>query len=313
MKVLVTGGAGFIGSNLAERLVKDGHEVSIIDNLALGKEENFNEIKEKITFYKKSINNDIKKIISGSEVVFHLAALPRVQFSIHNPIESNNANINGSLNLLKQCSDLGVKRFIFSSSSSVYGDQDSLPLKEDMKPNPMSPYALQKLTIEYYCKLFYDIYGLKTISLRYFNVYGPKQDKESTYSNLIPKFIGLIQKNEQPKIHGDGSQTRDFTYVNDVVSANVAAMLSDNKKIFGEVFNIGAGNRVSVNEVAEKIVDLLNSKINPVHISPVVEPKDTLADISKAKNLLEWQPKTNIDQGLEKTVYYFKSLKNNNS
>ncbi|MBS3066127.1 GDP-mannose 4,6-dehydratase [Candidatus Pacearchaeota archaeon] len=311
MKVLVTGGAGFIGSNLAEGLVKGGHEVSIIDNLALGKKENFNEIKEKITFYKGSINDDIRKIINGSEVVFHLAALPRVQFSIHNPIESNNANINGSLNLLKQCTDLGVKRFIFSSSSSVYGDQDSLPLIEDMKPNPMSPYALQKLTIEYYCKLFYDIYGLKTTSLRYFNVYGPKQDKESTYSNLIPKFIGLIQKNEQPKIHGDGSQTRDFTYVNDVVSANVAAMSSDNKKIFGKVFNIGAGNRVSVNEVAEKIINLLNSKINPIHVDPVIEPKDTLADISKAKNMLGWQPKTNIDQGLEKTVHYFKSLKNN--
>ena len=311
MKVLVTGGAGFIGSNLAEGLVKGGHEVSIIDNLALGKKENFNEIKEKITFYKGSINDDIRKIINGSEVVFHLAALPRVQFSIHNPIESNNANINGSLNLLKQCTDLGVKRFIFSSSSSVYGDQDSLPLIEYMKPNPMSPYALQKLTIEYYCKLFYDIYGLKTTSLRYFNVYGPKQDKESTYSNLIPKFIGLIQKNEQPKIHGDGSQTRDFTYVNDVVSANVAAMSSDNKKIFGEVFNIGAGNRVSVNEVAEKIINLLNSKINPIHVDPIIEPKDTLADISKAKNMLGWQPKTNIDQGLEKTVHYFKSLKNN--
>ena len=311
MKVLVTGGAGFIGSNLAEGLVKGGHEVSIIDNLALGKKENFNEIKEKITFYKGSINDDIRKIINGSEVVFHLAALPRVQFSIHNPIESNNANINGSLNLLKQCTDLGVKRFIFSSSSSVYGDQDSLPLIEYMKPNPMSPYALQKLTIEYYCKLFYDIYGLKTTSLRYFNVYGPKQDKESTYSNLIPKFIGLIQKNEQPKIHGDGSQTRDFTYVNDVVSANVAAMSSDNKKIFGKVFNIGAGNRVSVNEVAEKIINLLNSKINPIHVDPIIEPKDTLADISKAKNMLGWQPKTNIDQGLEKTVHYFKSLKNN--
>ena len=311
MKVLVTGGAGFIGSNLAEGLVKGGHEVSIIDNLALGKKENFNEIKEKITFYKGSINDDIRKIINGSEVVFHLAALPRVQFSIHNPIESNNTNINGSLNLLKQCTDLGVKRFIFSSSSSVYGDQDSLPLIEYMKPNPMSPYALQKLTIEYYCKLFYDIYGLKTTSLRYFNVYGPKQDKESTYSNLIPKFIGLIQKNEQPKIHGDGSQTRDFTYVNDVVSANVAAMSSDNKKIFGKVFNIGAGNRVSVNEVAEKIINLLNSKINPIHVDPIIEPKDTLADISKAKNMLGWQPKTNIDQGLEKTVHYFKSLKNN--
>ena len=236
-----------------------------------------------------------------------------MQFSIHNPIESHNANINGSLNLLKHCSDLGIKRFIFSSSSSVYGDQESLPLKETMEPNPMSPYALQKLTIEHYSRLFYKIYGLKTISLRYFNVYGPRQDKESNYSNLIPKFIGLIQKNEQPKIHGDGNQTRDFTHVEDVVSANQAAMASNSQKIFGEAFNIGAGNRVSVNEVAENIISLLNSKIKPVHVDSVIEPKHTLADVSKAKTMLDWQPKTNINEGLKKTVNYFKSLKNNNS
>ena len=198
MKTLVTGGAGFIGSHLVERLVQLGHEVSVIDNLATGKEENLDGIRKKIIFHKESINN-IKEVLEGTDVVFHVAAIPRVQFSIHNPMESHHTNINGSLNLLKQCSDLGIKRFIFSSSSSVYGDQKSLPLEETMKPNPMSPYALQKLAIEHYCKLFHRLYGLKTVSLRYFNVYGPKQDKESNYSNLIPKFIGLIQKNEQPK------------------------------------------------------------------------------------------------------------------
>jgi len=231
MKTLVTGGAGFIGSHLVERLVQLGHEVSVIDNLATGKEENLDGIRKKIIFHKESINN-IKEVLEGTDVVFHVAAIPRVQFSIHNPMESHHTNINGSLNLLKQCSDLGIKRFIFSSSSSVYGDQKSLPLEETMKPNPMSPYALQKLAIEHYCKLFHRLYGLKTVSLRYFNVYGPKQDKESNYSNLIPKFIGLIQKNEQPKIHGDGNQTRDFSYVEDVISANLAAMNSKNQKIF---------------------------------------------------------------------------------
>ena len=313
MKILITGGAGFIGSNLSEKLVRDGHEVLVIDNLASGKEENLAEIRKNITFHKETINNDMKKILDGVEVVFHVAALPRVQFSIHNPIESHHANINGSLNLLKQCADSGIKRFIFSSSSSVYGDQDSLPLKEVMKPNPMSPYALQKLTIEHYSKLFHDVYGLKTISLRYFNVYGPRQDRESNYSNLIPKFIGLMQKNEQPKIYGDGTQTRDFTYVEDVVSANIASMKSNNKKIFGEVFNIGSGNRISVNEIAENISKLLGSKINPVYADPIIEPKHTLADVSKAKNLLDWQPNASISVGLKKTVEYFKNLKSNNS
>ena len=308
MKVIITGGAGFIGSNLAERLVQDGNEVSIIDNLASGKEENLKTIRGNITFHQESINNDVRDILKGAEVVFHTAALPRVQFSIHNPIESHHANINGSLNILKQCSDAGVKKFIFSSSSSVYGDQDSLPLIETMKPNPMSPYALQKLAIEHYCKLFYDIYGLKTINLRYFNVYGPKQDKESNYSNMIPKFIGIIQKDEQPKIYGDGTQTRDFTYVEDVVLANMAAMKSSNKKVFGEVFNIGSGNRTSVNEIAENISKLLGSKINPVYADPIIEPKHTLADVSKAKDLLDWQPNISINAGLKKTVEYFKNI-----
>ena len=313
MKIIVTGGAGFIGSHLVEKLVQEGYEVSVIDNLISGKEENLKAVRKKIIFHKESINNDIKEILNGAEIVFHLAAIPRVQFSIHNPIESHNTNINGSLNLLKHCSDYGIKRFIFSSSSSVYGDQKSLPLKETMMPNPMSPYALQKLTIEYYCKLFHNLYGLKTISLRYFNVYGPRQDKESNYSNLIPKFIGLIQKNEPPKIHGDGNQTRDFSYVNDVVSANLAVMNSSNSKIFGEAFNIGTGNNTSVNQIAEKIIALLSSKIKPIHIDPVIEPKDTLADITKAKKLLDWEPKTSIDQGLQKTAEHFKTLKNKNS
>src|SRR3989344_5084270 len=175
MKVLVTGGAGFIGSNLVEELVRQRHEVIVVDNLELGKKENIAGIIDKITFHKETITNNIKPILNDIDIVFHLAALPRVQFSIHNPIESHETNINGSFNLLRLCSDAGVKRFIFSSSSSIYGDQETLPLRETMKPNPMSPYALHKLTIEQYCRLFYELYGLKTISLRYFNVYGPKQ------------------------------------------------------------------------------------------------------------------------------------------
>jgi len=310
MKTLVTGGAGFIGSNLVEELVKQNHEVIVLDNLETGKEENLASIKDEITFHKETITNNLKSILKDIDIVFHLAALPRVQFSIHNPIRSHETNINGSFNLLKLCSDAGVKRFIFSSSSSIYGDQETLPLRETMKPNPMSPYALHKLTIEQYCRLFYELYGLKTISLRYFNVYGPKQDPTGDYAILIPKFISMITKDLQPTIRGDGDQTRDFTFVDDVVSANLAATSSSNKKIFGEAFNIGTGKNISVNQITEKLIMLLKSKIKPIHIAPVIEPKDTLADITRAKDMLDWEPKTNIDQGLKKTVEYFKNLKN---
>ncbi|MBI2508066.1 NAD-dependent epimerase/dehydratase family protein [Candidatus Woesearchaeota archaeon] len=311
MKVLVTGGAGFIGSNLTEELVRQRHEVIVVDNLEAGKEENLAGVKDKIIFHKEAITNNIKPILKEIDTVFHLAALPRVQFSIHNPIESHETNINGSFNLLKLCSDAGVKRFIFSSSSSVYGDQKTLPLKETMKPNPMSPYALHKLVIEHYCKLFHELYGLKTISLRYFNVYGPKQDSSGDYAILIPKFISMITKDSQPTIRGDGNQTRDFSYVNDVVAANLAAASSNNKKIFGEVFNIGTGKKHSVNQITEKLITLLKSRVRPIHIASVIEPRNTLADITKARDMLDWEPKTNIDEGLKKTAEYFKSLKNN--
>ena len=306
MKVLVTGGAGFIGSNLVEELVRQRHEVIVVDNLELGKKENIAGIIDKITFHKETITDNIKPILNDIDIVFHLAALPRVQFSIHNPIESHETNINGSFNLLRLCSDAGVKRFIFSSSSSIYGDQEMLPLKETMKPNPMSPYALHKLVIEHYCKLFHELYGLKTISLRYFNVYGPKQDSAGDYAILIPKFISMITKDLQPTIRGDGEQTRDFTFVEDVVSANLAAAISSNNKIFGDVFNIGTGKKYSVNQITEKLITLLKSKVKPIHIDSVIEPRDTLADIAKAKNMLDWEPKTNIGQGLKKTVDYFK-------
>ena len=305
MKTLVTGGAGFIGSNLVEELVKQNHEVIVLDNLETGKEENLASIKDEITFHKETITNNLKSILKDIDIVFHLAALPRVQFSIHNPIRSHETNINGSFNLLKLCSDAGVKRFIFSSSSSIYGNQETLPLRETMKPNPMSPYALHKLTIEHYCKLFHELYGLKTISLRYFNVYGPKQDPSGDYAILIPRFINMISKDSPPTIRGDGDQTRDFTFVDDVISANLAAASSRNKKIFGEAFNIGAGNNISVNEITEKLLKHLNSNLKPIYVSPVIEPKDTLADVSKAKSLLGWQPKIKIDEGLKKTVEYY--------
>lgn len=306
MKVLVTGGAGFIGSNLVKSLLERGDEVVVVDDLSSGKEENLPK-NENLKFYKKSIlDKDIEKLFDDVNVVFHLAALPRVQFSIKYPERTHEVNVNGTLNLLNICRKKEIKRFVFSSSSSVYGDQDILPLKEDMNSNPMSPYALHKLIGEYYCKLYHKLYGLETVSLRYFNVYGPGQDPEGEYAVLIPKFIKLISNNESPTINGDGEQTRDFSFISDVVNANIKSALSTNEKIFGEAFNIGSGKNVSVNKVTNEILKLTNNNIKIKYGPSVVEPKDTLADISKAENLLGWKPNVNFEEGLKRTIEAFK-------
>ncbi|MEW6063418.1 MAG: GDP-mannose 4,6-dehydratase [Nanoarchaeota archaeon] len=307
MKVLVTGGAGFIGSNLVEKLLNDKHKVVVIDDFSLGKKGNLDFAKgnKNLIIHQKSIcDKDIKKYLKGIEVVFHVAALPRVQYSIKFPLETHKVNVNGTLNLLLASKKMNVKKFIFSSSSSIYGDQDKLPLAETMKPNPISPYALHKLIGEYYCKLFYDLYGLKTISLRYFNVFGPRQDPLGDYALLIPRFIDLINKNIRPTINGDGEQTRDFTYVQDVVEANISATSIKNKNVFGDTFNIGTGKNFSVNEVTSHIKNLLNKNVEPIYGPSVIEPKNTLADITKAKKLLGWQPKYKFEDGLKETIKY---------
>src|SRR3989338_11367348 len=258
-KYLVTGGAGFIGSHLVDRLLKDGHEVVVIDDFSLGKKENLPKNK-KLTVHKKSICEKLDTIFRKHkfDAVFHLAALPRVQFSIAYPRESHEANINGTLNLLLATRDHGVKRFIYSSSSSVYGDQKKLPLVETMMPDPMSPYAFQKLAGEYYCRLFAKLYGLETISLRYFNVYGPRQNPDGAYAGQIPKFFSKLLAGETPVINCDGTQTRDNTFVSDVVEANIlSAQLTPAfsspqggglEGAWGQAFNIGAGRNTSVNE-----------------------------------------------------------------
>ena len=304
MKCLVTGGAGFIGSHVVEELLKQGHKVTIIDDLSLGKKEN---IPKEATFHHISITSpDIKTYLAGHDVIFHLAALPRVQYSIQEPIKTHEVNVNGTLNLLQAAKELGIKRFVFTSSSSIYGDQDTLPLTESMKPNPMSPYALHKLTGEYYCTLFKVIHGMETISLRYFNVYGPRQDPSGGYACLIPKFIKLIDEGTAPTINGDGTNTRDFTFCTDVANANFLAATTTNKECFGQAFNIGAGKNISVNKVTQYIIKLANKNITPIHGPSVIEPKNTLADIQKAKTMLGWTPKIAFEQGLKQTYEYFK-------
>ncbi|MFH1592067.1 MAG: NAD-dependent epimerase/dehydratase family protein [Candidatus Woesearchaeota archaeon] len=304
MRYIVTGGAGFIGSHLVDKLANEGHEVIVIDDFSLGKEENIkhHQNNNNVTIHKRDINEDLNGIFQkGIDAVFHLAAIPRVQFSIKNPLQTHKANVNGTFNLLLMCKKYGVKRFIFSSSSSIYGDQDILPLKETMEPNPMSPYALHKLIGEHYCKLFHQIFNLETISLRYFNVFGPRIDPEGEYACLIPKFIKLIHQDTRPTIFGDGEQTRDFTFVSDVIEANILAAKTENKNCFGQAFNIGNSRNLSVNEITKTILDLSNKNIEPIHGPPVIEPKHTLADSTKAKEFFSWQPKVVFEDGLEKT------------
>jgi len=313
MRYLVTGGAGFIGSHLVERLLKEGNYVIALDNLFSGKMSNISHLlaNPNLKFYqKKSINQDLDELFKKEkpEIVFHLAAIPRVQFSIGHPKETYTANVEGTINLLRASKKHNVKRFVFSSSSSIYGNRESLPLSETMQPNPLSPYALHKLIGEYYCKLFYNLYGLETISLRYFNVYGPRQDPDGDYACLIPRFIKKIASNETPIINGSGEQTRDFTFVSDVIEANIKASQTSDKRAFGEAFNIGSSRNISVNEVTQSILKLANSSIKPAHNPPVIEPKHTLADISRAKLILGWQPKYDFIQGLKET--YDSILKN---
>lgn len=310
IKCLVTGGAGFIGSHLVDRLLQLGYEVIVIDDLSSGKRENLENHKNNPNlkiFVKNICDKDITGLFQNVGIVFHLAAIPRVQFSIEFPEETNKTNIIGTLNILENAKKADVKRFVYSASSSAYGDQDRLPLTETMNPNPMSPYALQKLVGEYYCQLYNLLFGLETISLRYFNVYGPRQNPSGGYACLIPKSISLVLNGKSPEIYGDGNQTRDFTYVKDVVEANLLAATTNNKKAFGQIFNVGNNNNLSVNDVVKIIIG--NKAIKIDYKPSVVEPKETLADITKIKEMLGWQPKYNFEEGVKETMCWFKENK----
>jgi UDP-glucose 4-epimerase len=309
-KILVTGGAGFIGSNLTEALLKQGHQVRVLDDFSTGKKENlaFNEAYRSFEIIEGDIRdpNLCRKTIKGTEFVFHQAALPSVQRSVENPLTSHSVNVEGSLNLLLAARDAGVKRFIYASSSSVYGDTPTLPKREDMPPNPLSPYALQKYVGEQYCKLFFQLYGLETISLRYFNIFGPKQDPNSIYSAVIPRFIDALIENRPPIVFGDGEQSRDFTYIDNVIEANLLAMSASHLK--GEVVNIACGKRTSLNRLLGILKGILGSTISPVYQEPRKgDVKHSLADINRGKEILNYFPKIEIEVGLQKTLDHFKT------
>lgn len=294
MNTLVTGGAGFIGSNLVERLIKDGHRVAILDNLSTGKRENLCKDAE---FFELDISNldAIKPIFENKDVIFHVAALPRLTRSIEDPASTFRSNVTGTLNVLLAARGAGVKRVVYSASSSAYGFQNKLPLSEDMPPKPVNPYGLSKYTGEELCAQFTNFYGLDTISLRYFNVYGPRMDVEGDYATVIGKFLRLKREGKPLTIIGDGKQTRDFTHSSDVVEANVLA--SQIGKGVGGVVNIGAGDNHSVQEIA----DIIGGE----HIyipERLAEVRDTLADISKAKRILGWEPRVSLRDGIDQLM-----------
>lgn len=295
----MTGGAGFIASNLVDELISRGHQVRIIDNLSTGKKENLNPQAEFIQVDIRKLD-EIKPHFVGVDGVFHFAALPRVQLSIDDPITSNDININGTLNVLIAARDAKSGKVVYSASSSAYGDNDKMPLTEDMLPNPISPYGLQKYVGEHYARNFFVLYGLPTVSLRYFNVYGPRMAMSGGYLTVISVFLQQKRDGKKLTATGDGTQTRDFTYVGDAVRANIMAMASD-KVGKGEVINIGGGHNYSVNEIAAKIGGELE------YIAPRIEPHDTLADTSKAKELIGWQPEVNINEGIARTKEWFAS------
>lgn len=307
--VLVTGGAGFIGSNLVEYLLKKGLKVRVLDNLSTGKIENIKAFLTDIEFIEGDICNQgmVKSVVGGMDYVFHQAALPSVPRSIEDPYTTNRVNVEGTLNLLLAARDAGVKRFVYASSSSVYGNTEVLPKSEDMPVSPASPYALSKYAGERYCQIFSKIYGLETVCLRYFNVFGPRQDPTSQYAAAIPKFIYQIKNGGPITIYGNGTQSRDFTYVRNVVEANYLA--ANLPGISGEVFNIACGKRTTINELARILISEIGKDVDIVHLEERKgEVRHSQASIEKAKRLLGYNPEVEVQEGLRKTLAWFLSV-----
>jgi len=308
-KVLVTGGAGFIGSNLAEELIRQGARVTIIDNLSTGFRENLEDIKGEFDFVEGDINDDaaLGRAIDGAEIVFHQAALPSVPRSVEDPAETHYACVDGTFNLLVKAKDVGVKRFVYAASSSAYGDQPILPKVETMCPDPLSPYAVAKLTGEYYCRAFHNVYEIETISLRYFNVFGPRQNPSSMYSGVISRFIDALLTGESPVIYGDGEQSRDFTYIANVVDANIKA--AQTNVGLGETMNVANGERITLNE----LFDLLKSITDQPDAMADFQPprggdvKHSQADNTRAIECLDYSEIVGLEEGLRKTIDWWKS------
>ena len=310
---LITGVAGFIGSSIARALLERGEQVRGIDNLATGKRENIEEIADRIDFREADLLDleAMKKACQGVECVYHQAAIPSVPKSVLDPRGSNQSNVDGTVNILIAARDAKVRRVVYAASSSAYGDTPTLPKCEDMTPNPISPYAVAKLASEYYMISFFRCYGLETVSLRYFNIFGPRQDPTSPYSGVLAKFITQMLRGEQPTIFGDGSQSRDFTYIDNAVSANLLAAQAPAAKVAGRVFNVATGARVDLNQTFE-LLKKMTGYAGKVKYAAEREGdiKHSLADITLATNALGYEPKVNFEEGLERTVEWYRGQSN---
>src|SRR6184192_1905054 len=308
MRYLVTGGAGFIGSNTVDELVQRGHSVVVLDDFSGGKEENLGEIRNKITIIKGSITDleVVRKAMHEAEFVLHLAARTSVPRSVKDPLETNRTNVEGTLNVLVAAKELKIKRVVFAASSAAYGETAALPKVETMQPQPISPYGVTKYVGELYAQAFLKCYGLETVSLRYFNIFGPRQDPSSPYSGVLAKFCTAFLEDTKPLVFGDGEQTRDFTYVDNAVQANLLACEAPNAS--GKVFNVGVGGRVSLNEVLRELAKItgktLAAKYEPPRDGDI---RDSQADISQARETLGYDPPVSFEEGLARTFEWYRS------
>lgn len=304
---LVTGGAGFIGSHITRRLLADGNHVRVLDNFSSGKEENLREIASDIELIRGDIRDRsvVADAVKGAYVVFHEAALGSVSRSVEDPVTTHESNITGTLNVLLAARDLGVRRVVYASSSSVYGETPELPKHEGMRQMPLSPYALSKLAGEQYCGVFSHVYGLETVALRYFNIFGPRQDPKSEYAAVIPRFVTAMLTGNRPVVYGDGKQSRDFTYVENVVEANLLA--SEASRAPGRFFNIACGGRYNLLDLLARIKAILGSDIEPVHEAPRAgDVRDSQASIEAAREGIGYEVKVDFEEGLKRTVTWYR-------
>lgn len=312
MKILVTGGAGFIGSHITDRLVELGHEVTVLDDLSTGRQQNIAHLMGRIRFVRGSITDLslLREVMQGVEVVFHQAALGSVPRSVEDPATTHEVNITGTFNVLLAARDAGVRRVVYAASSSAYGDTPTLPKVESMLPNPLSPYAVSKLVGEYYCQVFTRVYGLQTVSLRYFNVFGPRQNPDSQYAAVIPRFITAALKGEPLTVYGDGEQSRDFTYIENVVHANLLAM--ESTAAVGKVYNVACGGRYTLNQLIRQLETILGRKLEVQYLPPRVgDVKHSEASITLAERDLEYTVAVPFDRGLAQTVTWYQEMLSN--
>jgi len=305
---LVTGGAGFIGGHLVDGLLAEGWSVRVVDDLSTGAERNLAGAIDRTDFIRGDIRDGLtlERAMAGIEVVFHQAAVPSVPKSVAEPLMTNSVNVDGTLQVLETARNTGVRRVVFAASSSAYGDTEILPKVETLPATPQSPYALQKYAGEVYCRLYHELYGLETVSLRYFNIFGPRQDPKSDYAAVIPSFVSAALAGKPPVIHGDGGQTRDFTYVENAVQANLRA--ADAEQAPGSVINVAAGKRTSINELWDGIREIIGIDVDARYeAARVGDVRDSLADLSRAVKLIEYDPAVGLEEGLRRTVASFGS------